>query len=314
MNDYLPLLLEQLQQISVTNSQIRLSRQQQLLAEIHIEQLYTDNSAGQHRLYARTALAQQALVVPLLLQANYKVRLRLKISPAIFIWRQNRRSQNSWGLYYRQLGGKCAIHSWNVSFSVVVGAHARAMAKCAVAIGVKPAGLATSSKNTQLRITRWRTDLAASAGWLATPQSGGLQLHSENQPWRNWQLQLDKHAAQYAGQMDPLQLSELTPLAGLFLPTDSVASEALRTLAPQGQLNELRFSRDAKHDNWLFTGQLQQMQWQRWKMVPGLHQIDAVFSLSPKGVALSLKQLEPQSWDLQPYFEKPGPYMLFRRT
>ena len=41
-------------------------RQQQSLAEIHIEQLYTENNKQHHRLFARTALAEQALVVPLL--------------------------------------------------------------------------------------------------------------------------------------------------------------------------------------------------------------------------------------------------------
>jgi Predicted membrane protein len=53
------------------------------------------------------------------------------------------------------------------------------------------------------------------------------------------------------------------------------------------------------------------MQWQRWRMVPGLHDVNATFRLSPKGVALRLKQAAPQAWDLQPYFEKPWPVQDF---
>ena len=311
LNDYLPLLLEQLQQISVTHSQIRLARQQQLLAEIHIEQLYTDNSAGLHRLYARTALAQQALVVPLLLQAELQGAATVEnLAGHIYLATESQVAKQLGALLPAPLAANVQSIHGALAFQLWLERTPGQWQSALLQLGLNRLGWQQAEKTHSLELQGgeliWQRQ---PDGWQL--RSEGLQLHSENQPWRNWQLQLDKHAAQYAGQMDPLQLSELTPLAGLFLPMDSVASEALRTLAPQGQLNELRFSRDAKHDNWLFTGQLQQMQWQRWKMVPGLHQINAAFSLSPKGIALSLQQLEPQNWDLQPYFEKPWPVHAF---
>ena len=70
LNDLLPLLLEQVAQANIINSRIRLVRQQQLLAEFHIDQLYAENRADQHKLFSRISVAQQALVVPLLLQAE----------------------------------------------------------------------------------------------------------------------------------------------------------------------------------------------------------------------------------------------------
>ena len=86
--------------------------------------------------------------------------------------------------------------------------------------------------------------------------------------------------------MDPLQLRGIrTPYWPVCYPLTLPTSEALRTLAPQGQLNKLRFSRDAGAG---ITGcsVSYSKKWQRWRMVPGLHAVDATFRLSLKGVAL----------------------------
>ena len=311
LNDFLPLLLEQLQQINITNSQVTLMRQQQSLAEIHIEQLYTENNHQQHRLFARTALAQQALVVPLLLQAELQGAATVDdLQGHLYLATEPHAGKQLGALLPAPLAANVQSIHGALAFQFWLERAPGQWQSALLQLGLNRLGWQQAEKNHSLELQGgeliWQRH---NDGWQLRSQ--GLQLHSENQPWRNWQLQLDKRAEQYAGQMDPLQLSELTPLAGMFLPVDSAASEALRTLAPQGQLNELRFSRDAEQDNWLFSGQLQHMQWQRWRMVPGLHAVDATFRLSPKGVALRLKQSAPQAWDLQPYFEKPWPVQDF---
>jgi uncharacterized protein (TIGR02099 family) len=311
LNDFLPLLLEQLQQVSITHSQITLTRQQHSLAEFHIEQLYAENQAGQHRFYAQTALSQQALVVPLVLQAELIGPADTeKLSGHFYLATESHAAKQLGALLPAPLAANIQSIHGSLAFQLWLDRKPGQWQTGLLQLGLNRLGWQQAETSHSLELQGGELIWQRQAnGWKLRSQ--GLQLHSENQPWRAWQLQLDKQAGQYAGQIDPLQLGELTPLVGMFLPIDSTASDALRTLAPQGLLSKLNFSSDAKQDNWLFQGQLQQLHWQRWHMVPALHNVDVAFQLSPKGVALSLQQTKPQAWDLQPYFEKPWPVQSF---
>jgi uncharacterized protein (TIGR02099 family) len=311
LNDFLPLLLEQLQQVSVTNSQVSLVRQQQLLAEIHIEQLYTENSADLHRLYARTALAQQALVVPLLLQAELQGKATVEnLAGHLYLATESHVAKQLGALLPAPLAANVQSIHGTLAFQLWLDRSPGEWTNALLKLGLNRLGWqqVKTTHSLELQGGEFLWQLQAD-GWQLRSQD--LQLHRDDQPWRSWQLQLENRAGQYAGQMDPLQLGELTPLMGMFLPVDSTASEALRTLAPQGLLSNLHFSRDTARDDWQFNGQLQQLQWQRWQMIPRLHDVNATFRLSPKGAALQLQQSTPQVWDLQPYFEKPWPVKTF---
>lgn len=310
-NTFLPLLLEQFQQVNITNSQVVLVRQQQVLAEIHIERLYLSNRAEQHSLYARTAIAQQALVVPLLLQAELQGAPNVdQLMGHLYLATESRVAKQIGALLPAPLVANVQSIHGALAFQLWLDRDPGEWKSALLKLGLNRLGWQQADKSHRLELQGgeliWQRQ---PTGWQLG--SHDLQLHSDDQPWRGWQLQLNKQAEQYTGQMDPLQLGELTPLIGVFFPVDSVAANALRTLAPQGQLTHLTFARDAEHDNWLFSGQLEQLQWQRWQMVPGLRDMNATFQLSPKGVGLQLQQTVPQSWDLQPYFEKPWPVKNF---
>ncbi|MBB6056862.1 YhdP family protein [Tolumonas osonensis] len=311
LNDVLPLLLEQFAQANITDSQIRLFRQQQLLAEFHIDQLYAENRGGAHKLFSRISVAQQALVVPLLLQAELQGAARQDaLQGHIYLATEPHASKQPGALLPTPLAVNAQSIHGSLAFQLWLERQPGQWQSALLQLGLNRLGWQQAEQQHSLELQGGEIVWQRHADdWQLYSQ--GLQLHSDNQPWRSWQLQLNKQAEQYTGQMDPLLLSELTPLAGMLLPVESAASEALRTLTPQGRLSEFRFSRDEAQDSWQFSGQMEQLQWQRWRMIPGLHDVDASFHLSPQGVALTVQQLKPQTWDLQPYFEKPWPVEAF---
>lgn len=314
LNDVLPLVLAQIAQANITNSQIRLFRQQQLLAEFHIDQLYVENRSDEHKLFSRISVAQQALVVPLLLQAELRgAAYQENLQGHIYLATDSYSGDQPGALLPTPLAANMQSIHGSLGFQLWLERQPGQWQSALLQLGLNRLGWYQGERQHTLELQGgeivWQRQ---AADWQLHSQ--GLQLHSDDQPWRAWQLQLQKQAEQYTGQMDPLLLDELTPLAGMLLPTGSAASEALQTLMPRGRLNELHFSRDETSDSWQFSGQIEQLQWQRWRMVPGLHDIDATFHLTPQGAALTLKQLSPQTWDLQPYFEKPWPVQAFSAT
>lgn len=311
-NNVLPLLMEQISQANITGSDIRILRQHQSLAEFQIEQLYVDNRNDQHRLYSRFAVAEQALLIPLSLQAELQGAARLDaLQGHIYLATESHVSNQFGALLPTPLATNVQSIRGALSFQLWLERQPGQWQNALLQLGLNRLGWQQAEQQHSLELQGgnivWQRQ---HDDWQLYSQ--GLQLHSERQPWRAWQLSLSKLGEQYAGQMDPLLLGELTPLVGLFLPPESASSEALRTMMPQGTLSELQFSRDETQDTWLFSGHLQQLQWQHWRMIPGLHDMDARFHISPQGVALKINQRSPQMWDLQPYFEKPWPVSTFQ--
>ncbi len=139
-------------------------------------------------------------------------------------------------------------------------------------------------------------------GWqLATH---GLRVRRDQAPWRDWSAQLDQQQGRLSGRMDTVELGELTPILALLAPPDTRWGEALRTLAPRGQLRELGFSRAPDSQAWQVTGQLSGLALERWQMLPRVRGLNGQFSLGAERGQLEL-QLGKGPLDFGPYFPKP---------
>ena len=307
----LPFLLEQLKQANVVNSEVRLQRNQISLAEFDISQLYIENSGEQHTLYSRISVAQQALVVPLLLQAELTGPARQDaLQGHLYLATESDPQKPQTVLLPAPLKANMQSVHGSLAFQLWLDRLPGLWQDGLLQLGPTRLGWQEAEQAHHLELQGgaivWQRQ---GDDWQLF--SHDLQLHKDQQPWRQWQFQLKKKAEQYSGQMDPLLLSELSPVVGLFLPADSTAADALRTLAPQGELANLSFSHSDNSDSWQLNGEIQRLQWHRWRTIPGLHDLTSVFRISPQDVAVTVKQQSPQPWDLQPYFEKPWPVETF---
>lgn len=304
-------LLERIRSLSIQNSALTLLRGNATLAVWKINRLVLDNRDDLHRLSAQSLLAQQALVVPLTFQAEFLGPARWNALQGHIYLATNPNDETHFdGLFPTPLAENVRSVHGKLDFQFWLERKPGAWQDGLLTLGQNQLNWQQQETEHSLAMQggdiRWQK---TATGW--TMQSHDLQVRSSADAWRPWHLNVVHEGSLFEGQVDPILLNDLVPIASLFLPVGSPGEEALRTLAPEGRIEGISFSHDERSDEWKVSGLLSDLTWQKWRMIPGLSGIQGQFEVTKDGVTLSVHQAAPQEWDIQPYFEKAWPVSAF---
>jgi uncharacterized protein (TIGR02099 family) len=137
------------------------------------------------------------------------------------------------------------------------------------------------------------------AGWQLA--SHDLEVQGDDSNWRPWRMQVDAQAGVLSGRIDPVSLPAITPVLALLAGEHSVSRQALGQMKPVGTLEQLAFQRRDSDGHWQLSGQLQDLGWHRWEMVPGLQQVNGDFVLDDQRGRVNVR-LGAQVVQVGPYF------------
>lgn len=142
------------------------------------------------------------------------------------------------------------------------------------------------------------------SGWQVVTQD--LAVQGDQLAWHPWSMQMDYQPGSMSGRIDPLNLSALTPALALLAGEHSLAGQALQQLKPSGLLTDLEFNRRDADGQWQLSGQLQDISWHRWQMLPGVHQLNGLFEANTDSGHVQF-DVGAQKIQTGHYFQEPIP-------
>ena len=139
--------------------------------------------------------------------------------------------------------------------------------------------------------------------FLWTPQPGGWKLDVKDfafvrngSAWPGSDFSLSAHIGEDRGMQllagaDFMRVEDVAAVAGMFLPQQPEIAQALQTIAPVGELHELRFEwfdNVERQTAWSLQGRFESLTTQPWKRVPGVQELEAHFWVSQDAGSLLL--------------------------
>ncbi|WP_028116087.1 YhdP family protein [Ferrimonas senticii] len=274
-----PLLLDQLEQVTLRDIRLNLRRDQTLLDTLHLArwdwrnqgarhlgqgQLYLDGSRHQHE-YLSLSLELQQLADERLHGRLYLAADALQLGPLLARhWPQ------------LTLDSTLNLQGWlNFTDSALLQAQLQLDGSAIV-----------NQQGDSFAIDR------ANLLWLPTQQgwqlrSDAWQLRSNDYQWQPLALQLEQQADKLTLAIDPLPLAGLLPLATLVAPQSSLA-EALANTQAQGQIGPLAVTYQAQQLQAQLP--LQGVGWRQHGELPGLSPLDLQLQWQDSGLHFSLPE------------------------
>lgn len=306
VNQLLNQFLKQVDAIRLTDTRIHLQQNQHELSAIDIQQLKIRNTAEQHQLYAKLAVQQQAVVVPLTVQAEMIGPADWqKMSGHIYASTQSAdAAQSIQTLLPAPLAENIQSLHGQLDFQLWAERSPGQWKNALLQLGKNSLSWQQDKLPHELAIQGgsliWQQ---TESGWLLT--SHDLQLHHDDRPWRHWKLHLQQQDDLFSGEIDPLFIDEFTPLARLFLPAESTGNIALKSMMPNGLIHDVRFSRNETKDTWQLDGNIDNLSWAKWSVLPAIHTLNTSFQMSANLFSLNILGMPAQPVDIHPYFEAP---------
>lgn len=306
--DLLNQFLQQVNGLQITNSRVHLLQSQHEFSALNINTLKIRNTSDQHQFFAQLALQQQSVVVPLTVQAELIGPPDWqKLSGHIYAaTHASDATQSIQTLLPAPLAVNAQSLHGKVDFQLWAERDPGHWKNALLQLGENSLGWQQDAQAHELGVKGgsllWQQ---TPAGWQLTSQD--VQLHHDDRPWRHWQVNLTQQQELFSGAIDPLYVDELTPLVRLLLPAESAGNNALKTMMPNGLIHDVQFTRQEESGDWLLSGRLDDLSWNRWQMVPAVRQLDSAFQVSAKGATIQLDGLPAQNIDLHPYFEADWP-------
>ncbi|MCB1758448.1 MAG: TIGR02099 family protein [Gammaproteobacteria bacterium] len=161
---------------------------------------------------------------------------------------------------------------------------------------LRQAGMESPARRFDLERLRgdFRWQAQADRGWRLALER--LEVTRGGRSWPTTEAGLEfghdqQGALQLLAGVSFLRAEDLAALGLLFTPPGSELDAALRQMAPQSDLRELRFDyvgREAGHD-WSLQGALETLNTRPWRQIPGVNDLDARFWIGPEQGRLQLE-------------------------
>ena len=301
-SDWRPLaswLLEDLQAFSLARSTLHLRSSVGELSSLQVSELRWQNQTGRHRGEGKLTLTHQGVSKPIHLIADFSGDGRKpdRLAGSFYLASQDPMASTS--------TDQTKPDPLQLDFQLWLEREQGAWQLALLQLGDNRLRWGRGAQAHELALRGGRLQwLHLSDGWQLA--SHELVVQADEQPWHPWALQLDYRQAQLSGQVDPISLGAVAPLLALLAGGDSPQAQALQTLQPSGLVSDLTFSRRDSDNSWRVQGQLEQLSWHRWQMIPGISALQGHFALGADGGALQLA-LGPQTLGVGPYFPKAIP-------
>ncbi|GEM75957.1 DUF3971 domain-containing protein [Vibrio sagamiensis NBRC 104589] len=280
------LLLHQLQDFTINQSQIWYRSISQETRRLDIEQLHWRNRGQSHQVEGSVSIIEPSLN-SLLVNANFKDYGSLRdISGDIFVSVQNV-SIGPWLTQYMQeesgiKSGEVSLNSW---LTLERGHPADAY------VEVQPSKLIWEEKGChELSIQSGIFKLSPHQdGWKA--QANSLQVSTDDVAWPNLDITLNAQPLGWLLNISQLDIATLKPLAKL-APSSEFSTDTLEHLSPKGRLEDVRISIKKGLDSLLYSAKLSDFSLSQWKAIPNFNQVNVTLSGDLKQARMKLTVMD----------------------